>query len=189
MLAMRSFARLLLLVTVSSVIVSCNRATSTAAAPVNVEASKPDAASALKARPKGAPQPRLPMGTVTILPNEGAPIQLRVEIAIKPRELQQGLMFREHLGEDEGMLFAFNTERRNSFWMQNTLIPLDMFFIDSDWNVVGIVENAEPLTEDSRGVPAMSQYVLEVPGGFAARHRLAAGVKIQFVPPQTLEMP
>ena len=63
-----------------------------------------------------------------------------------------GLMFREQMGDDEGMLFIFPTERHNSFWMRNTLLPLDMFFIDSAWNVVGVVENAEPLTESPRAV-------------------------------------
>jgi uncharacterized membrane protein (UPF0127 family) len=97
-----------------------------------------------------------------------------------------GLMFRESLGEDEGMLFLFPTERHNSCWMHNTLIPLDMFFVDADWNVVGIVEQATPQTDDPRNVPLMSQYVLELTGGFAKRHGISASTpntQLRFTPP------
>jgi uncharacterized protein len=87
------------------------------------------------------------------------------------------------MGDDEGMLFVFPDERRNSFWMHNTLIPLDMFFIDSSWNVVGVVQNAVPLTDSPRQVERRSRYVLEVNAGFAARHGYGAGQKLRFVPP------
>jgi uncharacterized membrane protein (UPF0127 family) len=118
-----------------------------------------------------------------------APRKLRVEVAAEDKQRQTGLMFREHMGDDEGMLFAFPTERYNNFWMHNTLIPLDMFFIDSDWTVVGVVENATPLTDDPRGVDKMSRYVLEVNAGFAARHGFGPGAKVRFVPPQGVVMP
>jgi uncharacterized membrane protein (UPF0127 family) len=81
------------------------------------------------------------------------------------------------------MLFIFPSSRHLSFWMRNTLLPLDMFFIDSNWNVVGVVENAEPLTESPREVDGFSQYVLEVNAGFAKRHGLGAGAKMRFVAP------
>src|SRR4051812_26584271 len=120
----------------------------------------------------GTPQPTLPIGTVVLETPPRAPITLKVEVASTDAQRQMGLMFRESMGEDEGMLFLFPTERHNSFWMHNTLIPLDMFFVDADWNVVGIVEQATPQTDDPRNVPRMSQYVLEVNGGFAKRHGL-----------------
>ena len=112
-----------------------------------------------------------------------APLTVEVEVAATDAQRQMGLMFREQMGELEGMLFIFPTERHNSFWMRNTLLPLDMFFIDSDWNVVGVVENAEPLTESPRAVDGMSQYVLEVNAGFAKRHGFGAGEKLRFVAP------
>ncbi|HEX6243185.1 MAG TPA: DUF192 domain-containing protein, partial [Polyangiales bacterium] len=96
---------------------------------------------------------------------------------------------RKQLGEDEGMVFLFPTERYNSFWMHNTLIPLDMIFLDTDWTVVGIVENAKPLTDDPRRVDRMSRYVLEVNAGFTARYGLARGATAKFMPPEVLELP
>jgi len=149
-------------------------------------------ASALKAgaagksaapRPKGDPQPRLPMGAVELAVAPRAPLALKVEVASTDAQRQMGLMFREQLGADEGMLFVFPSERYNSFWMHNTLIPLDMYFIDSEWNVVGVVEQATPLTDDPRQVPKMSQYVLEVRGGFARERGIGEGAKVKFVPP------
>jgi uncharacterized protein len=144
---------------------------------------------AKKVVPQGEPQPRLALGSVELEVPPRAPLKLEVEVAASERQRQYGLMFRKQLADDQGMLFLFPTERYNSFWMRNTLIPLDMFFIDSEWNVVGVVENAEPLTDDPRQVDKMSQYVLEVNAGFAARHHLGAGAKVKFVPPAGLVMP
>jgi uncharacterized membrane protein (UPF0127 family) len=140
------------------------------------------------AQPKklGTPQPTLPIGTVVLETPPRAPLTLKVEVASTDAQRQMGLMFRESLGEDEGMLFLFPTERHNSFWMHNTLIPLDMFFVDADWNVVGIVEQATPQTDDPRNVPLMSQYVLELTGGFAKRHGISASTpntQLRFTPP------
>jgi len=131
----------------------------------------------------GTPQPKLPVGTVVLETAPREPLSLKVEVASTDAQRQMGMMFRETLGEDEGMLFVFPTERVNNFWMRNTLIPLDMLFIDSEWQVVGIVENATPLTDDPRGVGKMSQYVLEVTGGFAARHGLGVDTQVRFTPP------
>jgi uncharacterized membrane protein (UPF0127 family) len=134
-------------------------------------------------------QPTLVRGKLEIGTPGASPIALTVEIAAQDGERQKGLMFRKQLADDEGMIFLFATERYNSFWMHNTLIPLDMFFIDSDWNVVGVVENAQPLTDDPRRVPKMSRYVLEVKAGFAQRHGLGAGAHVKFMPPEALESP
>jgi uncharacterized membrane protein (UPF0127 family) len=134
-------------------------------------------------------QPQLVRGKLEIGLTGAAPVALTVEIASKDGERQKGLMFRKQLADDEGMIFLFATERYNSFWMHNTLIPLDMFFIDSEWNVVGVVENAQPLTDDPRRVPKMSRYVLEVKAGFAQRHGLGAGAHVKFMPPEALELP
>jgi uncharacterized membrane protein (UPF0127 family) len=89
-------------------------------------------------------------------------------------------MFREHLPPDQGMLFLMREERNHSFWMHNTLIPLDLIFIASDMTIAGIVENAEPRTDTLRDVGKPSLYVLEVNGGFCAAHKIAAGAKVQF---------
>lgn len=135
-------------------------------------------------RVKGPAQPQLPIGRLEFEAEAPrAPYTIQVEVASTEEQRQKGLMFREHLAPDAGMLFIFPTERHNSFWMHNTLIPLDMFFIDSEWTVVGIVENAEPLTDTPRGVGRMSQYVLEVNAGFAKQHGYTVGQKVRFVPP------
>jgi uncharacterized membrane protein (UPF0127 family) len=135
-------------------------------------------------RPRGDAQPTLPLGRVELETPPRAPITLRVEVASTDKQRERGLMFREQLGDEEGMLFLFDSERRNSFWMRNTLIPLDMFFIGADWTVVGVVENATPLTDDPRKVPGFSQYVLEVNAGFAQKHGLGAGTKVRYTPPE-----
>jgi len=113
---------------------------------------------------------------------EGHPAwRVRVELARTPAEITRGLMFRERLDEDAGMLFMFQDSRVRSFWMKNTLIPLDMLFIDEQFRVVGVVENAEPETTTQRSVGVPSRYVLEVNGGLAKSHGVGAGTAVEFV--------
>ena len=102
-------------------------------------------------------------------------LSFRVELALTPAEQERGLMFRQSLGADEGMLFVFDRQFVHTFWMKNTLIPLDMLFIDSDRRIVGIVENAEPQTLSGRSVGLPSQYVLEIGGGLSASSGSARG--------------
>ena len=117
-----------------------------------------------------------------VLRPEGRPeVRVSVELARSPEELQRGLMFRQALAPGRGMLFLFAAPQQQSFWMRNTLIPLDMIFIRADRRVLGVVENTEPLTDTPRQVAGLSQFVLEVPAGFAARHRVAAGTPTEFV--------
>lgn len=110
----------------------------------------------------------------------GRRASVTVEVARTPAELERGLMFRERLGPDAGMLFVFPRTAEYDFWMKNTLIPLDMIFADAGGNVVGIVENAEPLTTTSRSAGAPSRYVLEVNGGWSAAHGVARGDRMRF---------
>jgi uncharacterized membrane protein (UPF0127 family) len=106
--------------------------------------------------------------------------EVNVEIADSEGKRETGLMYRDHLPEDSGMIFVFRSPTRLNFWMKNTEIPLDMIFADANGKVVGIVRNAEPYTENPRGVDANSEYVLEVNGGFAARHHIAPGDRLVF---------
>ena|SRR5208282_1642088 len=106
--------------------------------------------------------------------------EVAVEIADSTAKRETGLMYRDHLGEGSGMIFLFPAPNRLDFWMKNTEIPLDMIFADANGRIVGIVANAEPYTETPRGVDADSEYVLEVNGGFAARHHVAPGDKMVF---------
>lgn len=108
------------------------------------------------------------------------PIGVRVEVARSPAERQRGLMFRERMDDDAGMVFLFERPQQLAFWMHNTFIPLDMIFIRADMTVLGVVENAEPRTDDSRQVPGVSQYVLEVNAGFARKHGIGPGNIVKF---------
>ena len=77
--------------------------------------------------------------------------------------------------------FLFPEERQQTFWMRNTYVALDMIFIRGDLRVLGVVESAEPLTDTQRAVPGKSRYVLEVPAGYALRHRIGPGVRVDFI--------
>ncbi len=125
------------------------------------------------------PASSLPTVETVIKASDGRELGVfSVEVAATNDERAKGLMFRRELSQKNGMLFVFPEERRLSFWMKNTLIPLDMIFISRDWKVVGIVENAVPLSEESRGIDAESQYVLEFIGGTAARLGIVPGASV-----------
>jgi uncharacterized protein len=106
---------------------------------------------------------------------------VRVELAITPGQRTFGLMYRGHLDENAGMLFIFSVAEPLKFWMRHTEIPLDMIFADSSGVVVGIVANATPYSERAVGPDAPALYVLEVNGGFCARHGVRAGDKMSFL--------
>jgi uncharacterized membrane protein (UPF0127 family) len=106
---------------------------------------------------------------------------VRVEIADTAAVRELGLMFRQRLGRDAGMLFVFKQPQHLTFWMKNTEIPLDMIFAEADGKIAGIVANAEPFSEQQLSVGEESQYVLEVNGGFAQRHGIKPGDRLQFL--------
>jgi uncharacterized protein len=108
-------------------------------------------------------------------------IVVNVEVAATNAKRELGLMYRRHLDEEAGMIFLFKQPQHLTFWMKNTLIPLDMIFADSDGRIVGIVENAAPLSESIDAVDGDSQYVLEVNGGFCRRHGVIAGDRLRFI--------
>jgi uncharacterized membrane protein (UPF0127 family) len=107
-------------------------------------------------------------------------IAVAVEVVSTPAMIERGLMYREHLPPEQGMLFLMNEERSWPFWMHNTLIPLDLIYIKKAMTIAGIVENAEPRTDTLRQVDEPSVYVLEVNGGYCAAHKVAAGAKVRF---------
>ena len=129
----------------------------------------------------GTPEAATPTAQVVLMPPGRDPITVRVEIADDDPERQRGLMFREQLAPDAGMLFLFETPQHLTFWMRNTYLPLDMIFIESSMTILGVVENAEPRTETTRSVPGVSQYVLEVNAGFSREHGLTPGTVVRFV--------
>ena len=120
-------------------------------------------------------------GTATVLvPAAGKTITFRVEVARTPAEQKRGLMYRQQLAQDAGMLFIEQRPEILTFWMKNVSIPLDIIFIDAGRKIVGIVENAEPLSLTPREVPVPSLYVLEINGGLSSRLGIAAGTTVEF---------
>ncbi len=135
---------------------------------------------AAKARGDIPPRFDLATGGAVVVTKTGEH-RFKVELAVKNEERQRGLMYREHLADDEGMVFFFEAMQPLSFWMKNTWIPLDMIFIDDDLKIVGIVENAEPLTTNSRKVPGKdSRFVFEVRGGLTRELGIGAGDTVRF---------
>lgn len=107
-------------------------------------------------------------------------ISLDIEIASTDYEVQTGLMYRKDMADNQGMLFVFGEEAPHSFYMKNTLIPLDILFIDRDLTIVKIHRNAQPLNE--AGIPSGGpvQYVLEVKAGMSDRWGLQEGDRILY---------
>lgn len=131
--------------------------------------------------PHGDTPPTPANGARVVLEPPGHdPVVVHVEVANTDPLRQRGLMYRETLGADSGMIFVFDRSEHLVFWMHNTLVPLDMIFITSEMRVLGVVENATPQTDDGREVPGESKYVLEVNGGFARRNGIGAGTLVRF---------
>ncbi len=109
----------------------------------------------------------------------GRSSRVELEVARTLDEHNRGLMFRERLAPDAGMLFVFESEDAHSFWMKNTFIALDLLFIDARGEIGGIIERAEPqsLTPRSAG---QSRYVIEVNGGWCESHGVRAGDRVRF---------
>ncbi|NNE52078.1 MAG: DUF192 domain-containing protein [Sulfitobacter sp.] len=102
-----------------------------------------------------------------------------VEIADDPAEQARGLMFREEMSAGAGMLFVYDRPQRASFWMRNTLIPLDMIFVDETGVVQRIHQNAIPLDETPINGGEAVLAVLEINGGMAARLGIAVGSEMR----------
>jgi hypothetical protein len=120
------------------------------------------------------------MPRVVVETSAGDRLRVDVEIARTEPERRKGLMDRASLPENAGMLFIFDETSVHSFWMKDTLVPLDMLFIDDEGRIAGIVERAEPRTLAERTVGKPSRYVLEVNGGWARAHGVRAGDRVRF---------
>jgi uncharacterized membrane protein (UPF0127 family) len=131
---------------------------------------------ALAAEEITGPQKTLPQTALVIQTAKGR-TNFTVEMATEWQQQQTGLMFRKTLAPNAGMLFDFKQEAPQSFWMKNTLIPLDMLFIKADGTIVRIAANTKPLSEDP--VPSYEpvRVVLEIAGGRAAQLGIEPGDK------------
>jgi len=140
---------------------------------VSTPATVPETTTSAPATPVSQPTAVLPDG-----------FSVALELAITPDELAQGLMFRPKLAEDRGMLLLFNEERFPNIWMMNTLVALDIIYLDDSGTVIDVITNAQPCPAEPcpRFAPKQAaRAVLEIPAGGAARHAIVEGTKLSFV--------
>lgn len=109
----------------------------------------------------------------------GREIKFDIELALNDAERSRGLMFREKLGPYDGMLFDFHREAPVSFWMKNTLIPLDMIFIAADGTIRSIHANAVPHSTETIPSQFPVRGVLEINGGSAKLLGIKPGDKVK----------
>ncbi|MCB0521781.1 MAG: DUF192 domain-containing protein [Lewinellaceae bacterium] len=129
------------------------------------------------------PEPKFQKeGELAFLGGEsGQPLaKIDIEIADNDMERGFGLMYRRSMDENQGMLFLFDNNEPQSFWMKNTLIPLDILFVGEDMTINTIHKSTKPLSEASLPSKDNSKYVVEVNGGFTDRHGIKVGDKIQW---------
>jgi uncharacterized membrane protein (UPF0127 family) len=102
------------------------------------------------------------------------------ELALTEDQHARGLMHRVSLPDDTGMLFLFNNEEIRRFWMRDTLIPLDLVFIDSRGIVVNVHCGAKPMDETSITSRFPARYVLEINAGLVSKCGIGSGMKVRF---------
>ena len=123
-----------------------------------------------------AAQERVPL---TVVAADGTEHAFEVEVADTPEERGRGLMHREELAPDHGMLFIFPRRERIAMWMRNTPLPLDMLFIDQDGRVTQIAERTVPYSEATITSRRRVRYVLELVGGTSERLSIAPGAMVR----------
>lgn len=116
-------------------------------------------------------------GKIEVLTNAG-PRSFTIEVAIEPEEQARGLMFRPALPADAGMLFVFDPPRPANFWMRNTMIALDMIFIDDTGRVESIAERTDPYSERASSSLGDVRAVLEINGGLSRHLGIAPGAQV-----------
>ncbi len=125
--------------------------------------------------PDQSPNVHMDTALVKIACSDGNTSEFEVEIADTPEEHTQGLMNRSGLAADSGMLFIFYDDDVRQFWMENTLIPLDMVFIGYDGKIVDIHQNATPLSREVIKSSGPCRYVLEINGGACQARHISVG--------------
>jgi uncharacterized membrane protein (UPF0127 family) len=149
-------------------------AAAAAATPPSVAAApKPAPATAT---PAAAPPKAddVPAGIVRLRRADGTTVDVRIEVAADEASRQRGLMFRQSMAEDAGMLFVFQADTEGPFWMKDTLIPLSIGFIAADRRIVSI-RDMQPQSTELTHPGARYRYALEVNQGFFGRNRIAVG--------------
>lgn len=127
---------------------------------------------------------RHPVSGLAVIPltvtHGGKRHAFRVELAGTSQEQAKGLMFRTEMGADEGMIFPMNPPRPASFWMRNTVLPLDIIFVGADRRILNIAANTVPYSETPVPSAGLASGVLELNAGRAAELGLAAGDKVEW---------
>jgi uncharacterized protein len=140
----------------------------------NATSAPPILTNATPTKPKGTPQPKLPV----IKLNVGGKVMV-TEVADTDETRQMGMMFRESMAENEAMVFVFPFPHQASFWMKNTFVPLDAAYIDAQ-GVILEIHKLEPLNEASvRARSQQIQFVLETPQGWFARNGVKVGALVE----------
>ena len=124
-------------------------------------------------------QPELPKEKLTIVTKDGKRHEFQVELATTEAEQRVGEMFRTSVPADGGMLFIWDTPRESPMWMENTLVPLDMVFINADGTIRAIAENAVP--QSLAVIPSHGpvRATLELAGGTTAKLNIVVGDKVE----------
>jgi uncharacterized protein len=118
-------------------------------------------------------------GTLTFLgKNTKSIAKIDIEIADDDSRREVGLMGRPTMEEQQGMLFIFEQAQYQSFWMHNTILPLDMLFIDASGEIKTIHKNTTPFSDQTYQSTAPVIYVLEVIGGFTDKHNISIGDRV-----------
>jgi uncharacterized membrane protein (UPF0127 family) len=109
-----------------------------------------------------------------------SPHLLTVEVAATPEQQERGLMFRESMGPDNGMIFPYDPPKQVAFWMHNTVLPLDIIYIGTDHRVLNIAANAVPYSDEPLPSAGLVSAVLELNAGRAAQLGIAPGTEIDW---------
>ena len=120
----------------------------------------------------------LPTAKISLISVAGGRAELTVELARTGAERSRGLMFRDRLPEERGMLFVFEGETKSGFWMKDTKIPLSIAFIAADGGILE-TQDMEPLSVELHRPAETYRYALEVNQGWFQRHGLGAGDRVE----------
>ena len=146
---------------------------------VTAQAQTPNAATAEAAR-----HPVSGLQVIDLVVESGGKrLPFRVELADTPEAQARGLMFRDRLGDDEGMIFPSKAPEPRSFWMKNTPLSLDIIFIGADGRISNIAANTEPYSLESIPSEGFASAVLELRAGRAAQLGIAPGDKVTWSTP------
>ncbi|MFI1745574.1 DUF192 domain-containing protein [Thalassobellus sediminis] len=119
-------------------------------------------------------------GELSIIKSDSTKVNLDIEIADTDFDIQTGLMYRDSMEKNQGMLFVFNDFKERYFYMKNTRIPLDLIYIDDAYKIVSFQKNAKPFDESSLPSNAPAKYVLEINAGLVDTWKISVGDSINY---------